>query len=274
MKKKLRNKYIIMIILIIIALFFIMTVISVKNNKDLNRVEKFIRDTTLISTNFLYTPIRYISDKIELLRNYDKIYKKYQELLENSKSNDYNEAHINDLESQINELKQLLEMEKSIGYEIINSEVLSYNKFDQTLVLNKGESSEIKKDMVVINYNGMIGYISQVSNDTSIVRLLFNDNNFNSISVKIQGNNDIYGILSDYDVKRGVYLLEGIKNSDSISLGSMVVTTGLTKEEPSGILIGYVESIVVDETGLENKVYVKPILESVSFDYVGVVKND
>ena len=67
-------------------------------------------------------------------------------------------------------------------------------------VINKGTKDGVRSKMAVVINNGLIGYISEVSNHSANVQLLTNKNLKTKISIKVELGNDKYanGILEGY----------------------------------------------------------------------------
>ena len=82
----------------------------------------------------------------------------------------------------------------------------------------------------------------------------------------------VYGILNKYS--NGFYEVMGIVENLEIPSGSKVVTTGLGNIFPSGLLVGYVDSIETDNFDLSKVVKVKSDVLFDDISYVTIVKRD
>ena len=156
-------------------------------------------------------------------------------------------------------------------YSYVNATIVNRNigYWYNTVTIDKGSKNGVKEGDAVITNEGLIGKIINVSNFSSTVKLLTSDEINNKISIKISTEDEKhYGLLIGYDIKENVYKIEGITNSSKIKEGDMVTTTGLTDYFPSGILIGFVSEVVMDEYDLNSIIKVKP---SVSFNDVSIV---
>ena len=262
MQNKTRN----MIILLVVAIMLGKTAYSITYHKNLNRFEQGIQDGVLTMTKVFSAPIVYTKNIIKKANNCQSY---------NNDSVSLNtELYIQEQNNTIKELSDLLEIESKINTHIINSNIVTYNNINQTLIINKGENQGIKKDFLVINQEGLIGYVANCSKNYSTVNLLPAVKNFRKMSVKVQTTNQSYGILSSFDNQKKLYILEGVTNSDELSIGSLVTTSGINNNEPSGILIGYIESFISGQNGLETKIYVRPVSKQVNYAIVGVLSND
>ena len=144
---------------------------------------------------------------------------------------------------------------------------------DDSLIVDKGSDEGISNNMAVVSGGALVGITSNVSHFNSNVILLTNSKFPVNISVKIKlDDRYVYGILNKYS--DGLYEVMGIVENVDIPSGSKVVTTGLGNLFPSGLLVGYVDSIETDNFDLSKVVKVK---SNVSFDdisYVTIVKRD
>lgn len=272
MVKKGKNKrYIVLAILIVIAFMIVITTKSIKENRDLNFFEKAIKDSTTFVMNIANKPFEFIKDKLKENKEKNQMYKEYKKLKSKAEKSDLYLARIEELENEIDDLKENLDLETITGYKEINATVVNRNvgSWYNNVTINKGKKAGIKEGMAVITNKGLIGKIINVSNFTSTVKLLATDELSNKISVKIQlDDKSVYGLLTSYDKKKNIYLVEGISDNDEINVGSKVVTTGLSEIFPSGILVGEVKKVTKDKYELAKALEVTP---AVDFDDINIV---
>ncbi|MBR2678520.1 MAG: rod shape-determining protein MreC [Bacilli bacterium] len=180
------------------------------------------------------------------------------------------------LEKEISELKDMLELNKTLTeYTPINATVLSRNKsyWFNTITIDKGRSSGIKKDMAVITKNGLIGKISRVSNNSSEVKLVTSDDINFKVSVSIRtADRDNYAILNGYDKENNLIKVTGIDKTTPVNKDDVVLTSGLGEMFPAGIYIGTVEKSESDKYNLSQTLYVKTYQDFNNLHYVTVLK--
>ncbi len=271
-KKGNKKRYIILSILICLALVIVLTTRSIKEGRRLNFFEKAIKDSTTFIMDIASKPVKIVKKQISENNEKNKMYKEYKKLKNKAEKSKVYEARIKELEKEIDDLKEALDLSDTItDYKEINAEVVNRNvgAWYNTLNINKGSKSGIKEGMAVIVNKGLIGKVINVSNFTSTVKLLSTDELSNKISVKIeQDDKSVYGLLTSYNKKKNIYLIEGISDNTEIKNGSRVVTTGLSEVFPSGILVGEVKSVTKDKYDLARAVEVTP---SVDFDDINIV---
>lgn len=267
-----RNKYIIFGIIVVIIIGLIITVACVKEERNLNFFEKAVKDTVTYTSKVLYMPIGFIKEKIEINKEKNDIYKKYEKLKEKAEKSDYYKAQVLELQTEIKNLKESLVLNNVLSeYEPINANIVNRNVgyWYNTIVIDKGSKNNVKKGMAVVVNSGLVGKVIKTSNFTSTVKLLTADELNGNISVKIKlDSKDVYGLLTGYNKETNTYKIEGISESDEIKEGAIVTTTGLSDIFPSGILVGNVKSVTADNYDLTKIVEVTP---SVNFNDISVV---
>lgn len=276
--KNIKKKYIILTIIVVIALMIFGTARSVREDKKLNFFEKAIKDSVGFVQKILYAPIDFVKDKIDLQKEKDRIYKKYKDIEEDRLKTDSYLATIDELNSELDELKNLLDLNSVLSeYTCINATVINRNVgyWYNTLTIDKGSHDGIEEGMAVVVNEGLIGRVTKVSEFSSSVKLLTTDELSNKISVKINiDGKSIYGLLSSYDSNNNVYIIEGISDIDELELGSYVTTTGLSEIFPSGILVGNIKNVTMDSYGLTKVVEVTPSVDFKNITLVTVLKRE
>lgn len=278
MKFKFKKKYIVIGIILLVGLMVFITAKKSREGRELTFIEKIVKDSVNFVEKIVYAPIDFVKDKIDLQNEKNKIYKKYKNIeKENIKENSY-KATIDELNNEIKELKNLLDLNNiTSDYQMINATVINRNisYWHNTLTIDKGSHDGIKVGYAVSINEGLIGKIVSVSEFSSTVKLLTSDEISNKISIKInKEGKSIYGLLTSYDKKNNVYIIEGISDIDELEIGSFVTTTGLSELFPSGILIGTIKNVIYDNYQLTKVVEVTPSVDFNNISYVSVLKRE
>lgn len=176
-----------------------------------------------------------------------------------------------ELKSEIEELKKLNNLSSTLtDFNSLSAVVIERNKmyWFNSIVINKGSSSGIKKDMAVISSDGLIGKINKVSKTTSEVKLLTTNDKNEKISVMIKTSDDtIYGIMNGYQDN---YLeVTSVTKDINVDNNSLVYTSGMGGIFPSSILIGKVAMVKEDKYNVSKLILVEP---SSSFNNLKFVK--
>ena len=155
------------------------------------------------------------------------------------------------------ELKTLLNYKTNSDYKLFSSSVVAKNisKTQGVYLINSGYRDSIKKSMPVLNELGLIGLVSQVEDDYSLIKTLHNSGF--KISSTITRSN-IHGVVSwngDYLVMKNVPATADINNGDR------VVTSVLSTILPPSIPIGLVVNKESNISGLLSDILIKPFVD-------------
>ena len=132
-----------------------------------------------------------------------------------------------DLEKQMNQKSNLNQ------YNYIVARVRYYPENGKEVIINKGTSSGLKENSIVVWNIYPVGIVTKVSNESSVVKLLSAADN--NIPVVILGT-DYKGLLK-YEQESG-FVVYGLPVNYVFKEGQEVVTSGFNSEFPYGLFIG------------------------------------
>ena len=144
-------------------------------------------------------------------------------------------------------LTSLLQFKEQALPSMVAAQVIgrdSSNRY-KSVILNKGESDGIQKDMGVITPAGVVGRVVKTTGATSVALLLTDPNN--AIAGLIQRTRD-EGIVEG--IPQGRAKLKYIPMLSAVKEGDRVVTSGLVGGFPRGLAIGTITSIDREEGAL------------------------
>ena len=275
-KKRFDKRYLLILIVVVIALVLTLLAASLKEGRDLNPVEKVAKDIGTVVLKVVSAPFNFVQDKIDEAIEKNNLYEKYKELKNKEEQVDSVIAQNENLQNEVDKLKETLELNTILSDKVfLNATVVSRNIgywYDE-ITIDKGSKNGIEKGMAVVTSKGLIGQITKVSNYSSTVKLLSNENMSDKISVKIKvGDDYVYGLISMYDSKTNTYTVEGISENVDIEKGADVVTTGMGTVFPSGLMVGTAQKVTTDNFDLSKVVEVKASVDFDDLDYVTVLK--
>ena len=275
-RKKLELRYIILIVTVIFIILVAILSYSLKTNKQLSTFESIVKDVVVEIQKITYMPVKNFNTVISDYKSLKKVLEENKILKSNVDKIESLEAENNELKQEINDMKNELNIEHVLSdYDYLNATVVSRNAstWYNNLTIDKGSHNGIKEGMVVINSTGVIGKTTNVSTFSSDVKLITTTDTNNKISVTIQSNGKkLTGLINGYDYKTKNLEIEGISNTDTVSVGDQVCTSGLGGVFPSGILIGKVKSITTDVYDLSKIINVEPSANFEDINYVTVLK--
>ena len=171
-------------------------------------------------------------------------------------------------------LKQLDKMLKIAGegqYGIKGAEVIAIGAaqgFSWTITIDVGANDGIKRDMTVLNGDGLVGRVTTVGPDSSTV-LLANDPDF-TVGTRMEAGDELGFASGQGDRPLRVELLNG---KAKVKKGDRLVTFGSEADKPfvPGVPVGVVSRVEPSEGGLTRTIYVTPYVSFTKLDIVGVV---
>ena len=255
--KNIKNKKFIFLTIIIIVLLLIITF---SFNRNYLIIEKPFKDISTYINKVLIKPISLFSK---------------EKGIDQSKSYVIQKNKNESLEKEIDELKKELELNHTLTeYKGINATITSRNKayWFNTMGIDKGSKSGIKKGHAVVTSEGLVGIVTKVSFYSSEIKLLTSNDKKFKISVLIKaGGQDNFGILNGYDKDNNQFIIKEVDKNANINVGDDVLTSGLGGLFPTGIYVGKVENIVNDKYDLSKTVFIKSNQDFNNIHYVTVL---
>ena len=275
-RRDIKPKHILITIIIIIIIILAIFSFTLKEDRQLNKFESLIKDTVTGIERVVMYPFNWVFKKIDDYNELKDIREKYQTILPEIDRIDSLITENTELRKQLEAMKEELKIDYTLNeYEFLNATVISRNisYWYNTITIDKGTYNGIEKDMVIVNSDGLIGKVVSTTTFTSDVKLLTTSDTNNKISVAISnGKNKLYGLIKDYNYNNNYLEVEGISNTESVSIGDYVYTSGLGGVFPSGILIGKVSEITTDEYDLAKIINVSPVANFDNINFVAVLK--
>ncbi len=157
-------------------------------------------------------------------------------------------------------------------FDYVSAKVVNNSVFQQTnyITLNKGKKQGIKPDMGVINSQGIIGIVKDVTLNFSIVIPAININAH--ISAKIK-KSDYFGTLSWDGIDYRYASLNEIPFHIKIAKGDTIVTSGYSSIFPEGIMIGIIKDFNFNEGNDFYNIKIALSTDFFNINHVNVVSN-
>ena len=166
-------------------------------------------------------------------------------------------------------LRSLLGFKSRLTYPYIPAEVVARDpgRLPSTVLINVGRKDGVEDRMAVVNGDGLVGKVLTTSAESSVVQIL-QDRNCR-VSAVAQNKDRPQGIVRYED---GKFLLQDAPARSTIAVGDVVVSSGVGGVFPEGLLIGTVEAVGRDETGLFREVTLKPGVDFNTLEEVFVLQ--
>jgi rod shape-determining protein MreC len=200
----------------------------------------------------------WVGDTLDAKSERDKLAKENQAL----------QREVTDLQAAALEnksLKGLLQINEQGGlgqYQPVKARVTarSSSLFYSRMTIDKGSSSGVRVDQPVVNGDGLVGRVTEVTSGYSIVTLI-TDESF-AAGARTLGSGQQATLTASLN-KPGDLELELVQNPEKVRRGDRVVTDGSVSEKwpsffPPNIPIGRVSRIEMGDGNLDRRIHVTP----------------
>lgn len=204
----------------------------------------------------VYEDNQYLNEELAMQKSYKTLYEE--------------ERNRNKELEELAELNGTLEDATKITAYVLERDTEAW---DQTVTISAGSSQGVQENMIVCTSQGAVGLIEEVQSATSTVRLLTSEDLINdiAISIALEDGTTIEGVLERYDTSHRAYRVSLFDNEATVTQGQEVSTSGRGGNYPSGIYLGQVSDMETNDDAIISTIYVKPVSNISSFNYVTVI---
>ena len=207
------------------------------------------------------------SDYIDLVDVKDK----YNKVLIEKKTLYYKNLLLQERLSEFDRLKKLLNYKKLYNLNAIACNVIGrdINGFIKYIIIDRGRKDNVEKNDAIISYDGLLGKVVEVYKNSARVITVINSNNnvsimnFKTRTVGIMHGDGFGGLIVDYYIK-----------TDNVTVGDVLITSGLGKIYPKGIPVGTVQKVEVNPNNLFRKIWISSLVDFHKLENVLIVKLD
>ena len=137
-----------------------------------------------------------------------------------------------------------LEVIQRYNYKIAKVINNNYSKRNNTLTINKGTKDGLKPDLGVINGNGVIGVVKNVSENFATVLSILNSSS--KINVRLKKSSHFGTLVWNGEDYRLAQIID-IPRQANLKKGDTIITGGKSAIFPEGILIGTINDIKIND---------------------------
>ena len=152
-------------------------------------------------------------------------------------------------------LEGLLNLKDAYGFDGVGARVIgrSTDAWNQTVTIDVGTDDGIETGLTVVGPSGVIGHVVSASSGSATVRLLTDPQSGAAAMVQSsRAEGVVRGSLN------GLLYLENVGDDVSVSIGDVVLTSGLGGSYTKGLLIGTVVRVDGSTTDATRKIIVSP----------------
>jgi len=189
-----------------------------------------------------------------------------------------------ELISENEQLKNLLEKYNSIGDSTVTLSLIDTSKYNQKyiyskakiikndyhrpnnyLTIDRGTAQGVEKEMAVINSKGIIGITEKSSSNYTRVQSILNNNS--KINARLK-NDTHFGSLEWDGKDYNTVQLHDIPRQAALKIGDTIITGGKSTIFPEGILIGRIKKIDIKNNNRSIDIQLFNDMSSLGYVYV------
>ena len=270
------NKRLILLLVGVIVLVALIS-FSLRDRQNASLPEQIVKDVVGFGQSFFSKPAHYITG---VIGNIDGVLNTYEENKKlKTRLSEYAaiQSELADVEAENDSLREIIDKQEDLrAFDPVHATVIARNpdQWEEKIIIDKGSSDGIKRNMAVITASGLIGKVINISSTTSTVELLSTENRNFRVSAVVPGENPAFGLIEGYDQARGELIMKRIDSSFEIEVGDKVISSGLGGIFPKGLSIGEITEVSTDDYGLTKLAYIRPAAKFSMLDHVIVAKRE
>lgn len=246
------KEYIIVVLLLVLSL----SVLSLNSKPGIKKVKAFAFGGFAVLTSGVSKVVEPFSTAFEV-----------QNLREENAQLMLQVNRLREYGIQNEELKKQLALKDSSKYPLIAAKVVS--KFASTsqgnFIINAGDDENVKTGMPVINSQGLLGVITTVSKDYSIVRTLRN----RELKFAVKNQRSRFDGVLEWNGKD--LSIKNVPKTYDMEVGDRIVTSDFSTKFPPSLPVGVVAGGNRDKTGIFNNIVVTPYADLMRIEHVFVI---
>lgn len=278
MKKFLQNKKLLSACIIVVLIFAILGgSVSMRNKRNTPMIiQSFGNDVVAVGARIIDFPLSFVSGSLNNVHD----------LMNTQNENNYLKSKVTDLEqtktrnatleAENKQLKSALKLKESLtGYEKIQASVISRSpdSWSDLLIINKGTTAGLRKNMAVMSGGGVIGRVVEVNAASAKVELITtSDKSANRFAVEAQAVNGkkVHGIITV--IGNNTLAFTQAVDGKKLKRGTKIYTSGMGGNSPKGLLVGTIATTTHDTFGLSDLVKITPAGELNDPSVVTIIK--
>jgi rod shape-determining protein MreC len=250
-RKKHYIKYYIAAVVILLVFLYYLGILA--------KIEDYFLETVANFQNYTYiflTKLKYSFVNFQEAQNLKK-----ENALQKSEINQlvYENSQLKALQQENEKLRQLLNFTKDKDFDYLVAKVVGRDIVRaNTLIINKGKVDGVREGYpVAVDKGVIIGKIIDLKDNTATALLLTDQ--LSQLSVSTEDTNKSIGLA------RGEFGLsikvELIPQDFNLQEGDLIITSGLEKEIPRGLIIGKVNRVISHENELFKSATINPLTD-------------
>lgn len=254
------------------TLFIVLAVLILIFNRALFKLKNFLDRSFLPVQSKIYES----ADKVKEIKS--AIYSYKNILDENEKLKKENMelkliATINEsIKEENSRLTKLLEM-KETNKAVKNLKFARVifrdaNNINSKFYVDLGEKNGIEKNMIVIYNDFLVGRVSEVFENYSMVTMITDS----KARISVKSSNNLLGIAEGSDSGNAEMYFQPSTFEENLEIDEEIITSGISDIYPEGLRVGKIQEIDKSENNIFKSIKIKPEFESKDLKEVMIYK--
>lgn len=212
-------------------------------------------------------------DHIHIFKQVFDNWNELEELRRENESLKAEQNHYSEILAENIRLRGLLNFKQGYTrYHMLGASVIErdYGGWTHTMVIDRGSDSGLKKYMPVIVPSGLVGFVSEVYENSARVQLLL-DPRATVGGIVQRPDSRVVSMVSGNSGNPGYLTFLSLAKESDVIKGDTIVTSGYGGVYPKGFLIGTVERVDVDSEGATQSAVIKPAADFSHMEEVFVI---
>lgn len=259
--KPFKNKLAVTIVVLSVA-FLGIIIFSLKSNSSV--ISSGVGSVISPLQKIIYNANDKLKESFDFFINFSKVKQENEELAAKNAELENKLVEYNRMKDENTTLREMFDYSQANqNYNYLGCNIVGYSggNISNGYVIDKGTNDGVKKDMIVITPQGLVGKVTKSESSYSIVQTILNENI--AVSSMVESTRETTGILQGAtdNKNKNLAVLSNIPIDSEIKEGDVILTSGLGGMYPKEIRIGEVVSVEIDTVGIMKKAVVKPYVD-------------
>jgi len=259
--KPFKNKLAVTIVVLSVA-FLGIIIFSLKSNSSV--ISSGVGSVISPLQKIIYNANDKLKESFDFFINFSKVKQENEELAAKNAELENKLVEYNRMKDENTTLREMFDYSQANqNYNYLGCNIVGYSggNISNGYVIDKGTNYGVKKDMIVITPQGLVGKVTKSESSYSIVQTILNENI--AVASMVESTRETTGILQGAtdNKNKNLTVLSNIPIDSEIKEGDVILTSGLGGMYPKEIRIGEVISVEVDTVGIMKKAVVKPYVD-------------
>lgn len=263
--------YITLLTILVLCVLIVSLYVREGDNGPLHRTQARLRDLFVTPVSFIKKGYVGVSDWFSGIFMAGELKRENEELRRQISESRRLVLEAQDLKRENEELRKAFGLKERFPYRLIPAQVVIIHQEigGKFYTVDRGQRDGIERNDPVISSDGLFGRVYQVGKSSAVIIPL--NHPMSSVSVRVVETKEVGVVEGTREEK---LMLRLIPKESKASIGSIVVTSGLGKIFPEGLLVGTILNVKEDPNRLDKVIEVGPAVNYAGNQFFYILKNE